>query len=285
MRFTVSRRSRVFRTIGILAAASGLGLMAGCSSSDDSGSSGGSTAAGGVSLVKSGTLTVCTHLPYKPFEYDDGGQVVGFDADMLGLLAKKLDVKMNVISTGWTQITGGAAFAAKQCDLGMGAATITPARAKSVAFSDPYFDATQALLVKTAAAYATLPDLKGKKLGVQSGTTGEIYAKKHASEDGYSIVEFDDSLSEFNAVKTGKVDAAINDNGPELYFATQNSDTKVTKQFDTGEHYGYMAKKDDSSTKLLDTLNTVIKTSKSDGTYDQIFKKYFGTVPGDVGKS
>ncbi|MGH3414804.1 MAG: transporter substrate-binding domain-containing protein [Marmoricola sp.] len=269
-------RSRFLRTIGVLVAGSGLALTTACG-----GSSGGT--ANGVQLVKAKTLTVCTHLPYKPFEFTKGGKVVGFDASMLQKLADDLGVKMNVVSIGWNQITGGAAFAANQCDLGMGAATITPERKKSVQFSDPYFNATQALLVTKKSPYKGLADLKGKKLGVQTDTTGQIYANKYAKKYGYTTVVFDDSLSEFNAVKTGAVDAAINDNGPEYNFANQNSGAEVTKEFNTGEHYGFMAKKGDANaTKLVNRLNTVIAKTKKDGSYQQIFKKWFGTAPKNV---
>lgn len=272
-----SWKSRILRTIGVVTATAGLGLTAACGS----GSSGGT--ADGIKLVSADTLTVCTHLPYKPFEYSKGGEVVGFDADMLQQLADSLKVDMNVISIGWNQITGGGAFAANKCDLGMGAATITPERKKSVQFSDPYFNATQALLVKKGSGISSLADLKGKKLAVQTDTTGQLYANKYADKYGYTTVVYDDSLSEFNGLKAGKVDAAINDNAPELYFATQNPDTAVTKEFDTGEHYGFMAKKGDpNADKLVARLNKVLAKVQQDGTYNTLYKKYFGQLPSSV---
>jgi len=252
-----------------------LGVSA-CGGDDDGGS------AKGIDLVGEGKLTVCTHLPYKPFEFrDDSGDVVGFDVDMLDLLAKDLDVDIEVVDTAWAQIMSGAVFASQKCDVGMGAMSITPERDKALLISDPYFDATQALLVPSDKAYGDLSDLEGKKLGVQTDTTGQEYAEAHADEFGYEMIVFDDSLSELNAVKTGKVDAAINDNGPLYDFSKQNSDTEITAEFDTGEQYGFPAKPDDENAKkLIDRLNELLAKAKKDGTYDKIYKKWFGTAPG-----
>jgi polar amino acid transport system substrate-binding protein len=266
---------RILRHTAMAAATLGLGLTAACGS----GGGGGGTA-NGVQLVHKGELTVCTHLPYKPFQFTQNGKVVGFDESFMDLLAKKLGVKTNVISLEWTQITSGAAFAAHKCDVAMGAATITPEREKSVQFSTPYFDANQALLVKSSAPYQSLADLKGKTLGVQTDTTGQIYGNKYAKKYGYTTVVFDDSVSEFNGVLAGKVAAAINDNGPLLNFSRENPGSKVTAQFNTGERYGFMVKKNDANaTKLVGKLNAVIAQSRKDGTYDKIYKKWFGSLP------
>lgn len=265
---------RILRYAGTAAATLSLGVLAACGT----GSSGGT--ADGIHLVHKGQLTICTHLPYKPFQFTQNGKVVGFDQSFMDLLAKKLGVTPNVVSLEWTQITSGAAFAAGKCDVAMGAATITPERQKSVKFSIPYFDANQALLVKSGSPYHSLADLKGKTLGVQTDTTGQIYGNKYAKKDGYQTVVFDDSVSEFNGVLTGKVAAAINDNGPLLNFAKENPGVKVTTQFHTGEKYGFMVKKNDANaTKLVDKLNAVIVQSRKDGTYDKIYKKWFGSMP------
>lgn len=265
---------RMARVAGATVAAVALSLTAACGSGTSSGT------AHGIQLVHQGKLTVCTHLPYKPFQFTQNGKVVGFDQSFMDLLAKKLGVTTDVVSLEWTQITSGAAFAAGKCDVAMGAATITPERQKSVKFSIPYFDANQALLVKSDASYHSLADLKGKTLGVQTDTTGQIYGNKYAKKYGYQTVVFDDSVSEFNGVLTGKVAAAINDNGPLLNFSKENPGTKVTTEFHTGEKYGFMVKKNDANAdKLVKQLNAVITQSRKDGTYDKIYKKWFGTLP------
>lgn len=88
-----------------------------------------------IKLVNPGTLTLCTHLPYKPFEFvNEDREVVGFDVDLAKLLADKMGVDTKIISIGWNQIVSGAVFAANKCDLAMGGATITDKRAKAVLF-------------------------------------------------------------------------------------------------------------------------------------------------------
>jgi polar amino acid transport system substrate-binding protein len=238
----------------------------------------------GVDLVSKDNLTVCTHLPYKPFEYSNSsGDVVGFDVDLTNLLAKKLGVKQKIVDVDWNQVTSGAAFKAGKCDVGMGAMTITPERSKAILISDPYFNATQAMLAKSSAGVKSLADLKGKKVGVQTDTTGEIYGNKFAKQYGYTVVVFDDYALEVDAVKAGTVDAAINDNGVLYDFAKANPETSVVKEFNTGEKYGFAAEKNNANaTKLMDKFNAAMSAAKSDGTMDTLFKKWFGKVPGNI---
>lgn len=260
------------------AAVAGLALALAACSQDEGGT------VDGIHLVNKNALTVCTHLPYKPFQFtNEEGDVVGFDVELLGLLADDLGVKEKVVSMGWSQITSGAVFAADKCDVAMGGATITPTRAKAVAFSDPYFNSTQALLVKKNSGINGPNDLRGKRLGIQANTTGAIFARKHADKYGYSTVVFDDLALETTAVSTGKVAASIGDNGAMYQYVADNPKTTIASEFDTGEHYGFMAKKDDDNArKLLDRLNKQIAKARSDGQYERIFKKWFGHVPGEI---
>jgi polar amino acid transport system substrate-binding protein len=273
------RKSRLTVAVASVAVIA-LGLSA-CGNGSDSGGGGEDKAkAAGITLVKPGKLTVCTHLSYKPFEYKEGTKVVGFDVDLLDLLAKDLGVEQEVISIEWAQVTSGAAYQAKKCDMGMGAMTITDSRKAAIGISEPYMDATQVLLVKKGAPYKSLEDLKGKKVGVQADTTGKDYATAASKKIGFEVVVFNDLALQTNNVKSGRVDAAINDNGALYNFVTSNPDTEVTAEFNTGEQYGFAAKKDDpSGTKLLTMFNGLLTKAKSDGTYNQLFKKWFGVEP------
>ncbi|HET8601216.1 MAG TPA: ABC transporter substrate-binding protein [Segeticoccus sp.] len=254
-------------------------VAAGCGGSS-------SASVAGVDVVQKDALTVCTHLPYKPFQYRDSkGKVVGFDVDMIGLLSKELGVKQATVDVDWNQVTSGAAFTAGKCDLGMGGMTITPERAKAILISKPYFNATQALLVRKDSPYKSLADLKGKKVAVQTDTTGQIYGNKYAKQYGYTTVTYDDFALEVNAVKAGTLDAGINDNGVLYDFAKDNPTTSVATEFNTGEKYGFAAKKNDANaTKLMNKLDAAIAKAKQDGDYDKIYKKWFGTVPGNINK-
>ncbi|OEU96656.1 ABC transporter substrate-binding protein [Streptomyces oceani] len=241
-----------------------------CTSTESTGGDGSE-----VSLVEPGKLTTCTHLPYEPFQVKKDDEIVGFDVDIVDLVAKSLDVEQKIVDTPFEGIQSGEDLNANKCDLAAAGMTITDTRKKNLDFSDPYFDATQALLVKKGKKYDSFEDLKGKKLGVQQATTGATYAKENAK--GVELVQFEDLALLLTAVKTGQVDAAINDNGVLFDYVKQNDKTEVTTEMDTGEHYGIGVRKGNDA--LRKEINSVLKKSKKDGSYDKIYKKWFGKAP------
>lgn len=270
-------RTRRASTIAAAALISTLALAA-CGSSDGDGDADpAASSSSGITTIESGKLKACTHLSYKPFEFKEGSKVVGFDVDLMDLLAKDLGLEQEVVDIEFATITSGAAFAAKKCDAGYGATTINDERKKAVLFSDPYFDSTAALLVKKDSGITDLMGLKGKKLGVQTDTTGQEFAEKEKDANGFTPVVFDDLPTQLAGVLAGRVDGAINDNGPLLDYAKDNPTTEVVKEFDTGEQYGLMFKKDDANgTKMAEKANEIIKAAKADGRYNEIYKKWFG---------
>jgi polar amino acid transport system substrate-binding protein len=229
----------------------------------------------GPQLVSAGKITTCTSLPYEPFQFEDGGKVVGFDVDMIDLVAKQLNVTQNIIDTPFEGIQSGESLNVGTCDVAAAAMTINDERKQNFDFSDPYFDATQALLTKAGSGITDAAQLAGKKVGVQNATTGQQYAEKNFP--GAELVVFDDLGLLTTAAKTGQVEAAINDNAPLLDFVKKNPDMAVTKEFDTGEHYGYGVKK--GNTEMAKAVNDAIAKAKSDGTYDTIYQKWFGKAP------
>ena len=261
------------RRLGAIAAACTLALAAtSCAADVDT-----TELEGGEKLIKDGTLTVCTHLPYKPFQFTQDGETVGFDVDLMDLVADKLGVEQEIFDTPFEGIQSGESLNTGKCDAAAAGMTITDERARVIDFSEPYFDATQALLVKKDSGITSLDDLSGKSLGVQEGTTGEQYANDNAPDD-VEVRSFEDLALLTAAVKTGQIDAGINDNGVLFDYVNANPDTEVSAEFDTGEQYGVAVKKDGNDA-LLKTINQVIEDAKSDGTYDEIYKKWFGDVP------
>jgi polar amino acid transport system substrate-binding protein len=231
-----------------------------------------------VGLVNEGQLTTCTHLPYKPFQFERDGKIVGFDVDLVDLVAKELGVRQEIVDTPFEGIQSGEDLNARKCDIAAAAMTITPERAEKIAFSDPYFDANQALLVKKDSGIETLDDLKGKTLGVQSGTTGKLYAEKNAEPKGVKLKDYEDLALELSSVKSGQVDAGINDVPVLLDFAKENPDLEVTQQFETGEQYGFGMKKG-TSDQLAAVVNRVLSEARQDGRYDRLYEKWFGVKP------
>lgn len=245
--------------------------LAGCSSTEESAPAAG----GGPELVQAGQLTTCTQLPYEPFQYREGDQIVGFDIEMIDLVAARLGVPQQIVETPFDNIQSGIALDTGLCDLGAAAMTINEVREQNLDFSEPYFEATQALLVPEGSDIAGAEQLPGRRLGVQTATTGAEYAQTNLS--GAELVTFDDIGLLLTAVQTGEVEAAINDNAPLLDFANKNPGFTVTTQFDTGEQYGYPVRT--GNTALLEEINGAIADARADGTYDTIYQKWFGQAP------
>jgi polar amino acid transport system substrate-binding protein len=167
-------------------------------------------------------------------------------------------------------------LAAGNCDMVASATTITEERKKKVAFTQPYFDADQALLIRAAdrERYRRLSDLKGKTIGVQSGTTGETYAKAHKPA-GATVKDFPGADDLFNALASGDIDAVLQDFPVNKYRALKAPDQfAVTETFKTGEQYGFAVAKDNPS--LVAALDAALANVRQSGDYDKTYKAWFG---------
>jgi polar amino acid transport system substrate-binding protein len=165
---------------------------------------------------------------------------------------------------------------AKTCDLVASAMTITEERAANALFSEPYFDADQSLLVRTEdkATLVDLASLAGKTIAVQTGTTGETYAKENAKDS--TLKSFDEPAAMFLALEGKQVDAILQDlpvNGARQ--VKEPTKFALTATFATGEQYGFALAQD--NTTLAAAVNSGLAAAKDSGEYDTIFAKYFGT--------
>ena len=232
----------------------------------------------GAKLVNKGKITTCTHLPYPPFQSARGGKVVGFDVDMIDLVAKKLGVTQQVIDTPFETIKTGAALNAGKCDVAAAGMTIKPERAKFIDFSKPYFDATQALMAKKGVTFASLDAVKSEKLtvGSQAQTTGEDYV--HGK--GIDSKSFKDSASLLNGLRSGQVDAIVEDYPVVQGWLKDPANAKygVAANLNTGERYGFAVRKSHNP-KLLAMIDQAITDAKQDGEYKKIYEKWIGPLP------
>ncbi|MGI5374441.1 transporter substrate-binding domain-containing protein [Streptomyces sp. CA-251387] len=270
MKTTLGRRTRI---LAATTATAGLVLVAGCTSSDDNGGSGTKTAAGGVELVKAGQLTTCTHLPYPPFQSEIDGKVQGFDVSLIDLVAKDLGVQQEILDTPFENFKTGAFLNSGECDLAAAGMTITDERKKNVDFSDPYFDATQAVLADRKSGISSFADLKGKKVGAQAQTTGEDYAKSQ----GLDPVSFESSDAVLNGLRTGQVQAVVIDYPVVQGWLKDKANAaafEIADNINTGEQYGFTVKK--GNTKLREAINKALADAKADGTYKKLYEQWIG---------
>ncbi len=228
---------------------------------------------GDYSLVTEGALTVCTDAPYEPFEFEVDGTFTGFDMDLLREIASGLDLELSVAVVPFDGIW--LLPAAGECDLVGSAMTITEERQQAALFSDPYFDADQSLLVRASDSdqFATLASLAGANIGVQTGTTGEIYAQENSPPDA-TLVSFDEPASMFLALESGDIDAILQDLPVNGFRQTQDDSMVVTETFPTDEQYGFAVDPDNAG--LIEAVNEELARLRSSGDYDEIFQKWFG---------
>jgi len=228
-------------------------------------------------FVKEGRLTICTRLPYEPFEFKEKGEFAGFDVDLATEVAKRLKVRPVFVDTDFDGIASGAPLNEGTCDMAAAGLTITGERARVLDFSSPYFNAAQTMVVPAGSSVASLDDLGDGKIGVQTGTTGELYVRDYAPAST-EVVAIDDLSEIASAMARGDVDAAFYDNTVVGDVLNENPDFEVAADFNTGEQYGLAVRKD-GNTDLLRTINDVLADLVAKGRYDEIYQTWFGSAP------
>ena len=242
------------------------------------------TPAADLGLVADGVLTVGSDTAFPPFESMNGDTAEGFDVDLANALAKEMGLTVNFTSQTFDtlipQLKAGGTF-----DVIMSGMTITPEREKEITFSTPYIDSNQSIAVvkgkvakldgNDAAAINTA--FTGKVIGVQSGTTGEAWAKENI-KGAKQIVPFSDTLAAFSALNAGKVDGVVNDLPVSAYLVkTSYTNNELVAEIPTGEQYGIGIAT--PNTALQTAINDALKALKDSGEYKAIYMKWFGVEP------
>ncbi len=223
-------------------------------------------------LPKVEKIVVGTNAEYPPFEsVDDSGNIVGFDIDLMNAIAKNAGFKVEFVNTRWDGIF--VALASGEFDAVISAATITDERKKTVDFSAPYFNAGQILAVKVGSDIKSVDDLSGKRVGVQLGTTGDIWASENTDAE---VVRYDEITLAFQALAQGDIDAIINDAPTSADIIKANPEMGVTLVGDpfTQEFYGIAVSK--NRPEVLAAINQGLATVRATGEYDEIYNKWFG---------
>lgn len=214
------------------------------------------------------TLIMATNAEFAPYEYHDGNDIVGIDVEIAKAICEDMGATLSITDIAFDSIipevqSGKADFAAA----GM---TVTEDRKTQVDFSDSYATGVQSVIVPEDSEIASLDDLNGKQIGVQQGTTGDLYSTDDFGED--SIQRFSKGADAVQALSTGKIDAVIIDNKPAQVFVSENEGLKILETPYAEEHYAIAVKKD--NTELLDAINASIASLKESGKLDEIVAKY-----------
>jgi ABC-type amino acid transport substrate-binding protein len=229
-----------------------------------------------IKTVQPGKLTMGSDTSYPPFESLEGTKPVGFDVELAQAIAKKMGLQLKVISTTWEDIIPG--LEAHKYDVIMTAMPINADREKQINFSDPYIDSDQSIAVVKGSPIKNQAGLKGKVVGVQSETTGQVEAEKIQQVGGLKeIRKFSTIPVAFEALQQGKIDAIINDFPVNSYISMHSGKTTVVSKIPTNEKYGIGIAKTNAS--MLNEVNKALQEVKDDGTYAAIYKKWFGIAP------
>jgi polar amino acid transport system substrate-binding protein len=189
------------------------------------------TNSSGVQLINAGKLTVCSDVPYEPFEFQKDGKIVGFDMDIAGELAKDMKAELNVVDSSFEAIETGTALTG--CDVSISSVSITDTRKAVMDFSDPYLNDDLTLVASEASGITNIDGAKGKKVGVQQATTGAKYAK----DKGLDAQQFEDTGLLVQALKAGTVDAALGNQSVLGYAIKDDAKFKRVENYATGKSW------------------------------------------------
>ena len=214
-----------------------------------------------------GKLVMVTNAEFPPYEYYDNNEIVGIDVDITRAIADKMGVELDVRDMAFDSLI--PAVQSGKADFTAAGMTVNEDRLKNVDFTDTYAEAAQVIIVKEGSEIKTPDDLMGKKVGVQTGTTGDIYADDIEEAD---VQRFNKGLDAVMALSQGKIDAVIIDREPSKVFVKENAGLTILDEAFTEEEYAIAIKK--GNTELLDKMNSAIKELKESGELKKIVDKY-----------
>ena len=216
-----------------------------------------------------------TNAAFPPYEMTtDDGDYEGIDVEIAGAIADKLGLELVIdnkdFDAALLAVQGGEA-----ADMVMAGVTVTDERKAVMDFTDSYASGVQVVIVPEDSDIASIDDMQGKMIGVQRGTTGDLYCSDTVENGGFgeeNVTPYPDGLTAVQALNNGQVDCVVIDNAPAQEFVAANPGLKILDTEYANEDYAIGVAK--GNTQLLDALNTAIAELKADGTIQAILDKY-----------
>ncbi len=240
-----------------------LGSLAACSNNTDNQTSSQSSTADKQELIMG------TNAAFPPYEFvDDDGEIAGIDAEIAAAVAEKLGMTLTIKDMEFDSLL--PAVQSGSIDIVLAGMTVTDERKLSVDFTDSYATGIQVIIVPENSDITTVEDLGGKTIGVQTGTTGDIYCTDDYGQE--YVKQFSNGALAVAALANGQVDCVVIDNEPAKSFIAANSGLKILSTEYIVEDYAAAISK--NNTELLNQVNAAMQELKDDGTIDQIIEKY-----------
>ena len=216
-----------------------------------------------------GTLVMGTNATFPPYEFvDENNEVAGIDAEIAGAIADKLGMKLEITDMAFDSLI--PALQSGTIDIVLAGMTVDPERAEQVNFTDSYATGVQVIIVPEGSDIKSPDDLDGKNIGVQTGTTGDLYCTDSYGQD--HVKQFDNGPLAVAALLNGQVDCVVIDNEPAKNYVAANQGLTILDTAYANEEYAAAIAKD--NTELFDKVNAAIKELKEDGTIASIIEKY-----------
>lgn len=229
----------------------------------------------GFTTAVEGKLVMATNAAFPPYEYIEGGQIVGIDAEIAGAIAEKLGLELQIDDMEFDSII--EAVKGGKADMGLAGMTVTDERKESVDFTATYATGVQVVIVTEDSAITTVDDLFAEGashvIGVQRNTTGDLYSTWDLEDAGLATVDrYSKGSDAVQALKTGKVDCVIIDNEPAKAFVDAVEGLKILDTEYALEDYAAAMSKD--NTALYEAVNAALEELIADGTVKSIVEKY-----------
>lgn len=221
-------------------------------------------------IIENGELVIGTDTTYPPMEYyDEEGNLVGHDIEFGQRLAQEFGVEARFVSLLWDDIF--TVLENEEIDIILSSVSITDERKELYDFSIPYLNAGQVIITqKTDTSISNIDDLRGKKIGVQVGTTNEEQALLYTEPE--NVIAYPDYLEATQALVDGNVHAIFSDLTNAKSVIIEHETLKIASDPFTSEHYGIVVKK--GKQDLVDKLNDAINSLRQKGFLELLKQKW-----------